>query len=101
MKKHLPIIVLVLVGLIVGLYALPGYGESVDELSQHSYAERTIQAVKSLVKTGTLPVYFFEEEPKQGSHGPAFIMAVVLLRIFSCQEGPRLRGFTLAIFFIF
>ena len=91
MKKHLPIIVLVLVGLIVGLYALPGYGESVDELSQHSYAERTLQAVKSLVKTGTLPAYFFEEEPKQGSHGPAFIMAVVLLRNLLLPGGTTLE----------
>lgn len=80
MKKHFPLTVLVLLNLIVGLFALPGFGESTDELSQHSYAERTIQAVKSLVTTGILPAYFVEEEPKQGSHGPAFIVAVTLLR---------------------
>lgn len=80
MKKYLPIVVLVLVNLIVGLVALPGFGESKDEYSQNSYAERTIQAVRSLVSTGEFSTYFFKEEPKQGSHGPAFIMSVTLLR---------------------
>jgi hypothetical protein len=80
MKKQLPLIVLVLVNLIVGLVALPGFGESKDESSQNSYAERTIQAVRSLVSTGKSPAYFVEEEPKQGSHGPAFIVVVTLLR---------------------
>ena len=60
MKKHSLLVILILVNLIVGLFALPGFGESTDELSQHSYAERTIQAVKSLVHTGTWPAYFSE-----------------------------------------
>ena len=80
MKKQYPLLVLVLLNLVVGLILLPGYGESTDELSQRTYAERTIQAVGSLVNTGTWSAYFFEEEPKQGSHGPAFIMVVTLLR---------------------
>jgi len=80
MKKHYPLLVLVLVNLILGLVLLPGFGESADELSQHTYAERTIQAVQALVQTGSWSAYFFEEEPKQGSHGPAFIMVVALLK---------------------
>lgn len=80
MKKYFLLILLILINLIVGLFSLPGFGESTDELSQHSYAQRTIQAVRSLVATGTWPTYFMEEEPKQGSHGPAFIVAVDLLR---------------------
>lgn len=80
MKKHWPLVFLVVANLIVGLFTLHGYGESTDELSQHSYAERTIQAVKILATTGKLSAFFSEEEPKQGSHGPAFIMIVVLLR---------------------
>ena len=80
MKVYFPLILLVFANLIVGSWALPGFGESTDELSQHLYAEGTIQAVKSLFATGTFPAYFFEEEPKQGSHGPAFIVAVTLLR---------------------
>ncbi len=80
MKKHWPLVILILANLFIGLLTLPGYGESTDELSQRSYAERTIQAVKTLVTTGKLSPFFVEEEPKQGSHGPAFIVAVVLLR---------------------
>jgi len=59
MKKHLPLILLILFNLIVGLIALPGFGESTDELSQHSYAERTIEAVRSLLDSGPWPAYFF------------------------------------------
>src|SRR5215471_9562772 len=80
MKKHWPLVLLVLANLIIGLFTLHGYGESTDELSQHSYAERTIEGVKSLATTGRFSAFFSEETPKQGSHGPAFIMIVVLLR---------------------
>ena len=80
MKPYFPLLALLLFNLIVGLFALPGFGESVDELSQHSYAERTIRGVSDLFKTRAWPSYFVEEEPQQGSHGPAFIMTVVFLR---------------------
>lgn len=92
---------LVLVNLIVGLFALPGFGESTDERSQHSYAERTIQAVKSLVNSGTLPAYFFEEEPKQGSHGPAFIMAVMALRSLFLPGGTPVQKLLFSHFLYF
>ena len=101
MKKHSLLVILILVNLIVGLFALPGFGESTDELSQHSYAERTIQAVKSLVHTGTWPAYFSEEEPKQGSHGPAFIMAVTLLRNLFLPSGTALATLSFSHFLYF
>ena len=101
MKKHHPLLVLVLVNLIVGLVLLPGFGESTDEVSQHSYAERTIQAVQSLVRAGTWPAYFTEEEPKQGSHGPAFIMAVSLLRSLSLPAGTRVENLLFSHFLYF
>jgi hypothetical protein len=101
MKKHFPLVILVLVNLIVGLLVLPGFGESTDELSQHSYAERTIQAVDSLVDTGTWPAYFSEEEPKQGSHGPAFIMAVTLLRSLFMPEGTEVEKLSFSHFLYF
>ena len=91
MKTHYLIIALVLLNLIVGLFVLPGFGESTDELSQNSYAERTIQAVQLLANTGTWPAYFFEEEPKQGSHGPAFIVVVTLLRELFLPEGTQVE----------
>jgi hypothetical protein len=78
-KKHFPLVVLVLVNLIFGLFALPGFGESVDELLQESYAQRTIQAIQSLTNPGLMPASFVEGEPKQGDHGPAFIVVVTLL----------------------
>ncbi len=101
MKKHWPLVILVLVNLVIGLIALPGYGESTDELSQRSYAERTIQAVKSLVTTGRLPAFFTEEEPKQGSHGPAFIVAVVLLRDLLLPGGAPVEGLQFSHFMYF
>ena len=73
MKKHLPIIVLVLVGLIVGLYALPGYGESVDELSQHSYAERTIQAVNPWSKLERCLSTFLRKNPNRAAMDPPLL----------------------------
>lgn len=91
MKKHLPLAALIAVNMIIGLFVLPGFGESTDELSQHSYAERTIQAVQSLMDTGQLSSYFFEEEPKQGSHGPAFIMVVTLLRNAFLPDGTQIE----------
>ena len=101
MKTHFPLVALVLFNLVAGLFALPGFGESVDELSQHSYAERTIQAVSDLVKTGTWPAYFVEEEPQQGSHGPAFIMTVVLLRNLLLPDGTSVAKLHFSHFFYF
>lgn len=91
MKKHFPLLMLVLVNLIVGTLALPAFGESVDELSQHSYAERTLQGVSSLIAAGPWPAYFTEEAPKQGSHGPVFMMVVVLLQRLFLPEGTAVE----------
>jgi hypothetical protein len=91
MKKHFPLVLLVLTNMIIGLFALPGYGESVDELSQNSYAERTIQAVNSLINTGTWPASFVGEAAKQGSHGPAFITAVTLLKNLFLPGGDHVE----------
>ena len=101
MQKHLPIIALVLANLIIGLWMLPGFGESTDELSQHSYAERTIQGVQTLVRAGTWSPYFFEEEPEQGSHGPAFIMAVTLLRSLFLPDGTPVQRLLFSHFLYF
>lgn len=100
-KKYFPLAVLVLANLIIGLFALPGFGESADELSQYSYAERTIQAVKSLVNTGSWPAYFTEEEPKQGSHGPAFIAVVLLLKNLFLPAGTPVEKLLFSHFLYF
>jgi hypothetical protein len=101
MTRHLALVILVLVNLGVGLLALPGFGESTDELSQHSYAERTIEAVRSLINTGTWPAFFSEEEPKQGSHGPAFIMTVMLLRNLLLPAGTPVEKLSFSHFLYF
>ena len=101
MKKHLPLLLLVLVNLVLGLFALPAFGESSDELSQHSYAQRTIEGVRSLVSTGEWPAYFFEEEPKQGSHGPAFIVVLTVLRNLLLPEGSAVQRLDFSHFLYF
>jgi hypothetical protein len=80
-----------LANLIIGLFVLQGYGESVDEISQRNYAERTIQAVKGLLTTGTTPAYFTQEAAQQGSHGPAFMMVVLLLRKLFVPDGTAMQ----------
>jgi hypothetical protein len=77
LRKHAPLIVLIVVNLLVGLWILPGYGESMDELMQRQYGERTARVFESLLSTGQAVV---KERPRQGSHGPAFITAVVMLK---------------------
>jgi hypothetical protein len=76
-KKHVPLLILIVVNLMVGLMILPGYGESMDELMQRQYGERTAGVFKSLLSSGSAVV---KERPRQGSHGPAFITTVVLLK---------------------
>lgn len=80
MKKLRPLVILVLLNLIIGLFILPDFGESADEHAQHGYAGRTTQAIRTVWNTGKLSDYFFKEKPKQGSHGPAFIVLADLLR---------------------
>lgn len=101
MKPYFPLFALLLSNLIFGLFALPGFGESVDEHSQHSYAERTIRGVSDLFKTGTWPAYFVEEEPQQGSHGPAFIMTVVFLRDLCLPDGTPIAKLNFSHFLYF
>jgi hypothetical protein len=100
MKKHLPLVVLVLINLIIGLFAMPGYGESLDEQSQRRYGERNVQVVKSMISTGTFPA-FFKESPKQGSHGPAFIMIVVSLRDLFLPQGGLVEKLYISHFLYF
>jgi hypothetical protein len=91
MKKFLPLAILVLFNLIVGLIVLPDFGQSTDEPYQHGYAENTIRAAEFIFKTGEFSEYFFKEKPKQGSHGPAFIMLVTLLRKVFLPQGTPLE----------
>ncbi len=90
-KKYPALLVLVLLNLIVGLLVLPDFGQSTDEPYQQAYAERTIQGVRSVMHTGNFSDYFFSEKPKQGSHGPAFIMVVTLVRNAIIPDATQLQ----------
>ena len=88
LSKHVPLVMLVTVSLIVGLLTLPGYGEGMDELMQRDYGERTVRVFESLASTGTAVV---KERPRQGSHGPAFIMTVTLLKNLFLPAGTAVQ----------
>lgn len=88
MKKHTPLVILILVNLIVGLLILPGYGESMDETMQNGYGERTATALRSLLNSGSAVV---QERPSRGSHGPAFITTVVVLRDLFLPAGTAIQ----------
>ena len=90
-KNHFPIFLLVSVNLMIGLYVLPEFGESKDERSQNSYAERTIQTIHSVFRHGYAPTSFIEEEAKQGSHGPVFIALVSQLRSLFLPKGSSIE----------
>jgi hypothetical protein len=87
-KRHFPLVLLILISCIVGLLMLPGYGESTDERSQWSYGERTVRAFESLLRTGR-PIV--EETPAQGGHGPAFILMVTLLKDLFLPAGTAVQ----------
>jgi hypothetical protein len=97
-KKHTPLVLLVLVNLIVGLLILPGYGEAMDELMQRQYGERTVRVFASLLNDGMAVV---KERPRQGSHGPAFIATVVALKEFFLPQGTILQRLQFSHFLYF
>ena len=96
-----PLICLVLANLIIGLIILPGFGESADERSQTQYAERTIHAVASIVTGGGMTLGFIQEKPPQGSHGPAFIVLITLLRNLFLHGQSGIEELTFYHFFYF
>lgn len=100
-KRHLPIILLIFLNLVVCFFVLPDFGESVDESSQQAYAQRTIDAAKSMLTQGVIPAEFSGEKPQQGSHGPAFIMTVTLLKNWLMKDGDTLSVVYFYHFFYF
>ena len=100
-RWHIALGMLILVNLIICVLALPGFGESADENSQKGYAERTIEAAISMATKGVMPLSFLQEQPKQGSHGPAFIVAVKLLKNLFLPDGNSLQKLYFYHFFYF
>ena len=87
---HWPLILLVAINIAFGFIIVQGFGESVDELSQNLYAQRTIHAVQNLLKGNPNAERLLNEKPMQGSHGPAFIVSITLLKKILLQNGNRI-----------
>jgi hypothetical protein len=82
-----PLILLVILNLVVGLMVLPDYGESWDEAGLFGYAERSLRAYPALLDPASMPVSLVRGDPLFGDHGPAYVMAIVLLRRFISAMG--------------
>jgi hypothetical protein len=100
-NKHFLLVMLVFVNLIVGFLILPGFGESEDEFRQDLYVDRISQSLQSLTRPGFNPAEFMQEEPKLGSHGPAFILVVAFLRNLFLQGGGAVERLYFAHFLYF
>ncbi len=79
-RAHLPIIALLTVALLIGVFTVRQYGESWDELQFFKYADRALQAYSTWPHTGTVPL----TGNTYDNYGPAYVMLVAL--------GTRLLG---------
>lgn len=70
MKQNLPLGILLVLGLIVGLFTLNEYGESWDELKLYDYAADSLAGYTTWFQHGTIPVTGDRFE----NYGPFFVM---------------------------
>jgi hypothetical protein len=88
MKQHLPLIILLVLGLLVGILTLKDYGESWDELKLYNYAADSLEAYATWFQHGTIA----ETGDRFENYGPFFVMLTrtitkTLTRVFpSLQE---------------
>jgi len=68
--ERLPLIILMTVTVIIGIITVRNYGESWDELQLYKYADNSLLAYSTWLRSGEIPVTggFFE------NYGPAFMM---------------------------
>ena len=76
MKQNLPLIILLGLSLLVGIFTFNDYGESWDELKLYDYAADSQEAYRTWFQHGTIPVTGDRFE----NYGPFFVM---LTRIFT------------------
>jgi hypothetical protein len=79
-RQHIPMLVLLTVALLIGVFTVRQYGESWDELQFFKYADRALQAYSTWPRTGTVPL----TGNTYDNYGPAYVMLVAL--------GARLLG---------
>jgi hypothetical protein len=76
MKRHLPIMILILVNILIGIAIVRDYGESWDEQSINVYAKSSMRAYPVFFLGGRTP---YLGESSLINYGPAFSMAQVIL----------------------
>ena len=79
-RQHLPIIALLIIAFLIGLFTVRQYGESWDELQFFKYADRALAAYSTWPRTGTVPL----TGNTYDNYGPAYVMLVAV--------GARLLG---------
>jgi len=91
MKRHLAIILLILVNLIIGILAYSNYGESWDVNSLRHYADSSLSLYGGLMNGGDVSPNSIMDELALGNYGPAYMMLVSLIERLASQNdfGPR------------
>ncbi|HNJ13891.1 MAG TPA: hypothetical protein PLN43_09970, partial [Anaerolineales bacterium] len=74
MKQQRPILILLAVSLLIGIFTLNGYGDSWDDLSLRKYAAKSLEAYGTWVARGEVQI----TTEDLGSYGPSYVMAVAL-----------------------
>lgn len=74
MKKHLPILIVLLTGLLIGFATFDHYGESWDELQFYKYADSALGSYSAWFTTGSVPI----TGNTYDNYGPAYVMFVSL-----------------------
>ena len=87
MKQNLPLIILLALSLVIGMFTFNDYGESWDELKLYNYAADSLDAYTTWFRHGTIPVTGDRFE----NYGPFFVMVTRLITKTYKQIVPSLQ----------
>jgi hypothetical protein len=73
--EYSPLLILVAINLLIGIFTFQQYGESWDERSLLDYAEQSLNAYRGLFQGGSGPVY----DDALRFYGPAYVMVQLLV----------------------
>ena len=82
-KQQRPILILLAVSLLIGVFTLSGYGDSWDDLSLRKYAIKSLAAYSTWPVNGEMQI----TSEDLGNYGPSYVMAVALIS----QDNPDSR----------
>ncbi len=74
MKKNFPITIILFLSSLIGILALPHYGESWDDLSLQKYAAKSLNAYRTWPLQGEVNI----TKDDLGNYGPAYVMTIAL-----------------------